>query len=56
MQLATAQGNAARAHQLHTLSATVEGRYDFTDANLNRIFPSVQPRSFQDWFLANWNG
>lgn len=40
--------------RLHHLIATVEGQYDFEDANLNRAFPDVAPMPFRDWFVEAW--
>lgn len=40
--------------RLLALIATAEGRYDFTQTNLNQLFPDVRTVSFQTWFLAKW--
>lgn len=37
----------------HRVEATVTGRYDFADANLNGLV-NVQPVSFHDWLARNW--
>lgn len=55
LQLASAQQDAARGTRILAHIATAEGRYDFTQANLNRAFTSIRPISFQDWFAAKWN-
>jgi len=39
---------------LHTLIATAEGRYDYTQTNLNDAFRDVRPVAFQTWFIAKW--
>ncbi|KAK3722397.1 hypothetical protein LTR37_002388 [Vermiconidia calcicola] len=55
LQLAAAQRDSARGIRIHTLIATAEGRYDFSEPALNRLFPDVRPMPFQDWFIAKWN-
>ncbi len=40
--------------RLHSLLATAEGRFDYTQTNLNQMFPDVQTVSFQAWFLGKW--
>lgn len=54
LESAVAKQDSQEAAQLHALIATAEGRYDFTDPNLNRAFPDVRPISFGDWFVAKW--
>ncbi|EMC99005.1 hypothetical protein BAUCODRAFT_145992 [Baudoinia panamericana UAMH 10762] len=54
LQLATAAGNAAEQIRLHTLIATAEGRYDFTQPDLNNRFPEVQTIPFRTWFIMMW--
>ena len=55
LQLAVAQGDNARIVRLHAHIATAEGRYDFSQPNLNRAFPGIRPIPFRDWFIAKWN-
>jgi len=40
--------------KLQALIATVEGRYDFTQPNLNTAFPDVVPEPFAQWFKRKW--
>jgi len=54
LQVATLQQDRGRAIRAHALIATTEGRYDFTQPNLNRHFPNVATLSFQDWFVRKW--
>jgi hypothetical protein len=56
LQLAVAQQDAARTVRVNTLISTANGRYDFSQTNLNRAFPDVRPISFNDWFVAKWSG
>lgn len=44
-----------RRMRLHELIATVEGKYDFSQQNLNAAFPGVQVESFADWFSRTWD-
>ena len=37
------------------LIATAEGRYDFTQRNLNAAFPSLQVERFASWFVKKWD-
>jgi hypothetical protein len=55
-ELAIAQQDRSKAMQIQTHIATANGRYDFTQPNLNRAFPDIRPISFQDWFVAKWSG
>ena len=55
LALANAQQDQGRILRLHALLATAEGRYDFSQPNMNRAFPDVQPMPFRDWFIAKWN-
>jgi hypothetical protein len=55
LRLATAQQDQARIIKLHALLATAEGRYDFSQPNMNLAFPDVRCMAFQDWFIAKWN-
>ncbi|KAK1819941.1 hypothetical protein LTR12_005663 [Friedmanniomyces endolithicus] len=54
LELATARQDGASVVRLHSLLATAEGRYDYTQTNLNQMFPEVQTVSFQAWFLGKW--
>ncbi|KAK5170442.1 uncharacterized protein LTR77_005030 [Saxophila tyrrhenica] len=56
LQLAAAQQDTARGTRIQTLIATANGRYDFSQPNLNRAFPDIRPISFNDWFVAKWSG
>lgn len=38
-----------------TLMASLEGRYDFEDTNLNRVV-SVVPTDFKTWLQRAWAG
>lgn len=55
LAVAAASGDRARGIRLHTLIATVEGRYDFAQSNLNSTFPDVQPERFAQWFVRKWD-
>lgn len=54
LQVAALQEDSARQIRLQALIATAEGRYDFSQPNLNQRFPNVRTISFQDWFVAKW--
>ncbi|KAK3052402.1 hypothetical protein LTR09_006612 [Extremus antarcticus] len=56
LQLAAAQQDTARGTRVQVLIATANGRYDFSQPNLNRAFPDTKPITFQDWFVAKWSG
>ncbi|KAK4546911.1 hypothetical protein LTR36_001643 [Oleoguttula mirabilis] len=55
LRLAALQEDNERQLRLHTLIATAEGRYDFTQPNLNQRFPDVRVTSFEEWFIAKWS-
>lgn len=55
LALASAQQDPTRMIRLHALLATAEGRYDFSQPNMNRAFPDIVTMPFQDWFIAKWN-
>ncbi|RMD44606.1 hypothetical protein DV735_g508, partial [Chaetothyriales sp. CBS 134920] len=50
---ARAVRDEAREMQLHHLAATAEGRYDFTDANLNQAV-NHRPEKFRDYLARVW--
>ena len=52
---AAAQGDRARGIKLQMLIATAEGRYDFTQRNLNAAFPGLQVERFASWFVKKWD-
>ena len=52
---AAAQGDRARGIKLQMLIATAEGRYDFTQRNLNAAFPGLQVERFAGWFVKKWD-
>ena len=52
---AAAQGDRARGIKLQMLIATAEGRYDFTQRNLNSAFPGLQVERFASWFVKKWD-
>lgn len=54
MAAAAANGDRARGMKLQMLIATVEGRYDFTQRNLNTAFPGLQVERFTSWFVKKW--
>jgi hypothetical protein len=37
------------------LLATAEGRYDFTQRNLNAAFPGLTVEKFAGWFVKKWD-
>ena len=41
--------------RLHTLIATAESRFDFSDPNLNGLV-NIQPMRFANWLQARWAG
>lgn len=52
---AAAKGDRARGIKLQMLIATAEGRYDFTQRNLNAAFPGLQVERFAGWFVKKWD-
>ncbi|KAM0706280.1 hypothetical protein Q7P35_005605 [Cladosporium inversicolor] len=52
---AAVQGDRARGIKLQMLLATAEGRYDFTQRNLNAAFPGLQVDRFAGWFVKKWD-
>ena len=52
---AAVQGDRARGIKLQMLLATAEGRYDFTQRNLNAAFPGLQVERFAAWFVKKWD-
>lgn len=44
-----------RQLRIIALIASTNGRYDFTDANLNRL-TGLTPTPFQEWLQAAWAG
>lgn len=52
---AAVRGDRARGLKLQMLIATVEGRYDFAQCNLNTTFPGLQVERFASWFVNKWN-
>ena len=52
---AAAQGDVPRQLRLRALLDTAEGRYDFTQPNLNQHFRDVRPLEFETWLAAKWN-
>nr|POE49267.1 hypothetical protein CFP56_32417 [Quercus suber] len=55
LDLAIGQGDPGRQLRIQMLLATAEGHYDFTNPNLNQLFPAIRPIPFADWFSAKWN-
>ncbi|EME88303.1 uncharacterized protein MYCFIDRAFT_128961 [Pseudocercospora fijiensis CIRAD86] len=51
---AAAQGDVPRQLRLRALLDTAEGRYDFTQPNLNQHFRDVRPLDFEIWLTAKW--
>lgn len=41
--------------RLQALIATAEGRYDFSQRNLNQAFPGVQTERFEAFFIRKWD-
>ena len=52
---AAVQGDRARGIKLQMLLATAEGRYDFTQRNLNAAFPGLTVEKFAGWFVKKWD-
>lgn len=52
--VAATSGDRPRGMRLQALIATAEGRYDFTQPNLNAAFPDLVPERFQQWFQRKW--
>jgi hypothetical protein len=52
---AAVQGDRARGIKLQMLIATAEGRYDYTQRNLNAAFPGLQVERFASWFVKKWD-
>lgn len=50
---ARAVGDTTRERRILHLIVTAEGRYDFTNANLNSMV-SVTPQRFRDWLAHAW--
>ncbi|OKL61193.1 hypothetical protein UA08_03157 [Talaromyces atroroseus] len=40
--------------RLRHLMATLQGRYDFQETNLNQLIP-IQPKAFVSWLIAAWS-
>nr|OQO29496.1 hypothetical protein B0A51_03024 [Rachicladosporium sp. CCFEE 5018] len=55
LAVAAAQGDRPRGIRLQTLIATAEGRYDFTQPNMNAAFPDITPKRFAQWFVEKWD-
>ncbi|KAI9784647.1 MAG: hypothetical protein M1839_001869 [Geoglossum umbratile] len=53
LTVAEASGNQKEVLKVHSLIATSESRYDFTNPNLNAVAGFV-PTPFTDWLRANW--
>lgn len=49
-----ATGNVPQQWRLRHLIATLEGRYDYSQANLNELV-SIQPKSFASWLYTAWS-
>jgi hypothetical protein len=54
LSYAMAAGNVPEQLRLHHLIATLGGRYDFSDANLNSLV-NVRPKRFGEWLYAAWS-
>jgi hypothetical protein len=52
---AAARQDRARCMKVQMMIATVEGRYDFTQRNLNTAFPGLQVERFANWFVKKWD-
>jgi len=52
--VAAASNDRPRGMKLQALIATAEGRYDFTQPNLNAAFPDLVPERFAQWFQRKW--
>jgi hypothetical protein len=52
---AAARQDRARCMKVQMMIATVEGRYDFTQRNLNTAFPGIQVERFANWFVKKWD-
>jgi hypothetical protein len=52
---AAARQDRARCLKVQMMIATVEGRYDFTQRNLNTAFPGIQVERFANWFVKKWD-
>lgn len=55
-QIINSSANPTDQLRNHTLLAVAEGRFDFPRKNMNRLFPEVQPISFDTWLAQQWNG
>lgn len=53
--IALTSANTTRYRRLLWLIATTEGRFDFQYAELNALFPDVQPLRFETWLDKMWN-
>ena len=40
---------------LRSLLSTAQGHYDFTQPNLNQLFPDITTLDFMTWFRAKWD-
>ncbi|KAM0719648.1 hypothetical protein Q7P37_003779 [Cladosporium fusiforme] len=54
LALAAGKGDWGRGMRLHALIATAEGRYDFSQRNLNNAFPGLQVERFEAFFIRKW--
>lgn len=50
-----AQGNASQTRRICAHINTAEGRYDFTQTNLQQLFNNPRTIDFDAWFAAKWN-
>ncbi|MCJ1474384.1 hypothetical protein MMC13_003042 [Lambiella insularis] len=55
LTLAKSSHDEQEAVRVHMLIATVQGRFDFDDANLNSMV-NVTPVRFEDWLRRTWDG
>jgi len=55
LSYAVATGNVPQQWRLRHLIATLSGRYDFSDANLNSQVVNIQPKRFGEWLYAAWS-
>lgn len=55
LALALAGRDTGRYRRLLYLLPTQEGRFDFDIADLNAMFPDVQPSGFGMWLDRMWN-
>ena len=51
----TFNNNSSEGRQIRELIATQEGRYEYSQSNLNNAFRDIRPVRFEDWLRRAWS-